>query len=103
MLGSIIGDIVGSIYEFHNIKTKDFPFFPERGEYTDDSILTPNGCWTERGRRIADRITSVMPPGIRIRWALMETVSYAGSSGQRPAISHLTTVVETGVPCGWVR
>ena len=40
MLGSIIGDIVGSIYEFHNIKTKDFPFFPERGEYTDDSILT---------------------------------------------------------------
>lgn len=40
MLGSIIGDIVGSIYEFHNIKTKDFPFFPERGEYTGDSILT---------------------------------------------------------------
>ena len=27
MLGSIIGDIVGSIYEFHNIKTKEFPFF----------------------------------------------------------------------------
>lgn len=24
MIGSIIGDIVGSIYEFHNIKTKDF-------------------------------------------------------------------------------
>lgn len=23
MLGGIIGDIVGSIYEFHNIKTKD--------------------------------------------------------------------------------
>ena len=27
MLGSIIGDIVGSIYEFHNIKTKEFPLF----------------------------------------------------------------------------
>ena len=40
MLGSIIGDIVGSIYEFHNIKTKDFPFFSERCGYTDDSILT---------------------------------------------------------------
>ena len=26
MLGSIIGDIVGSIYEFGNIKTKDFEF-----------------------------------------------------------------------------
>ena len=40
MLGAIIGDIVGSIYEFDNIKTKEFPFFDERMEYTDDSILT---------------------------------------------------------------
>ena len=40
MLGAIIGDIVGSIYEFDNIKTKDFPFFDEGMEYTDDSILT---------------------------------------------------------------
>ena len=40
MLGAIIGDIVGSIYEFDNIKTKDFPFFEDRMEYTDDSILT---------------------------------------------------------------
>lgn len=40
MLGSIIGDIVGSIYEFDNIKTKDFEFFQRRMEYTDDSILT---------------------------------------------------------------
>lgn len=40
MIGSIIGDIVGSIYEFHNIKTKEFPFFSERMDYTDDSILT---------------------------------------------------------------
>ena len=40
MIGAIIGDIVGSIYEFDNIKTKDFPFFEDRMEYTDDSILT---------------------------------------------------------------
>lgn len=40
MLGAIIGDIVGSIYEFNNIKTKDFPFFAQEKEYTDDSILT---------------------------------------------------------------
>ena len=38
MLGSIIGDIVGSIYEFHNIKTKEFPLFSERCGYTDDTI-----------------------------------------------------------------
>jgi ADP-ribosylglycohydrolase len=40
MLGAIIGDIVGSVYEFDNIKVKEFPFFEERMEYTDDSILT---------------------------------------------------------------
>jgi len=40
MIGAIIGDIVGSTYEFNNIKTKDFPFFDERKEFTDDSILT---------------------------------------------------------------
>ena len=40
MIGSIIGDIVGSIYEFSNIKTKEFPLFGKYSEYTDDSILT---------------------------------------------------------------
>ena len=40
MIGAIIGDIVGSIYEFDNIKTKEFPFFSEGKEFTDDSILT---------------------------------------------------------------
>ena len=27
MLGAILGDIIGSIYEFDNIKTKSFPLF----------------------------------------------------------------------------
>ena len=40
MIGAIIGDIVGSIYEFHNIKSKEFDFFDKRMAYTDDSILT---------------------------------------------------------------
>lgn len=26
MMGAIVGDIVGSVYEWHNIKTKDFPY-----------------------------------------------------------------------------
>ena len=29
MLGAIVGDIVGSIYEWDNIKTKEFPLFQE--------------------------------------------------------------------------
>ena len=40
MLGAIIGDTVGSVYEFHNIKTTHFPLFDPRSNYTDDSIMT---------------------------------------------------------------
>ena len=40
MLGSIIGDTAGSVYEFNNIKTMNFPFFSEKSDYTDDSIMT---------------------------------------------------------------
>jgi len=40
MIGSIIGDIAGSVYEFANIKTKEFPLFGGGKEITDDSILT---------------------------------------------------------------
>ena len=40
MLGAIIGDIVGSVYEWDNIKTKDFPLFSEKGFFTDDTVMT---------------------------------------------------------------
>ena len=56
MLGAIIGDIVGSIYEFDNIKTKDFKLFGPHADnnpnytmngrdnsecfFTDDTVLT---------------------------------------------------------------
>ena len=40
MWGAIIGDIVGSVYEWHRIKTKDFEFFSEKGHFTDDSVCT---------------------------------------------------------------
>lgn len=40
MYGAIIGDIVGSPWEFRRIKTKEFPLFGERNGVTDDSIMT---------------------------------------------------------------
>lgn len=40
MLGSIIGDIVGSRFEWNNIKTKEFDFFTYRCEFTDDSVMS---------------------------------------------------------------
>ena len=39
MLGTVIGDIVGSIYEFDNIGAKDFPLFGKKCTFTDDSIM----------------------------------------------------------------
>lgn len=40
MIGAIAGDIIGSIYERHGIKTKDFPLFGRGCRFTDDSVLT---------------------------------------------------------------
>ena len=40
MFGAIIGDMAGSIYEWNNIKTKDFPLFKKSCFPTDDSIMT---------------------------------------------------------------
>lgn len=40
MYGAFIGDIVGSKYEFHNIKTKRFSLFSKGCDYTDDTIMT---------------------------------------------------------------
>ena len=40
MLGAIIGDIVGSRFEFNNIRRKDFDFFTDQCVLTDDSIMT---------------------------------------------------------------
>ena len=63
MIGAIAGDIVGSVYEWNNYKSKDFqPLFRGDSSYTDDSICTiavadallnekhPAACLKEWGR-----------------------------------------------------
>ena len=40
MLGAIVGDIIGSVYEGWPIKTKNFDFFIPGTTYTDDTVLT---------------------------------------------------------------
>ena len=60
MLGAIIGDIVGSIYEpkDRRIKTKNFPFFGEHCRFTDDSVCTV---------AVADTLLHNLPPAETIR------------------------------------
>jgi ADP-ribosylglycohydrolase len=40
MIGAIAGDIIGSVYEHHQIKTKEFPLFHPQCRFTDDTVLT---------------------------------------------------------------
>lgn len=40
MWGAIAGDIIGSVYEWDNIKTKDFPLFGKDNRFTDDTVMT---------------------------------------------------------------
>ena len=40
MIGTIIGDIAGSRFEFNNHKSKDFVLFHEKSRFTDDSVMT---------------------------------------------------------------
>lgn len=40
VIGAITGDVVGSIYEFDNHRSKDFPLFSADCFATDDSIMT---------------------------------------------------------------
>ena len=40
MLGALAGDIIGSTYEFRNVKSVSFDFFPQGSAFTDDSVMT---------------------------------------------------------------
>ena len=52
MIGSIIGDIVGSVFEHRNIKTTEFKLFNFGARFTDDTVLTV---------AIADAILNELP------------------------------------------
>jgi ADP-ribosylglycohydrolase len=72
MIGAIAGDIIGSVYEHQPIKTKDFPLFHPRCEFTDDTVLTV---------AIADAILSCRPyiESIREVGRLYPNAGYGGS------------------------
>ena len=41
MYGAILGDIIGSPYEFdQGNKSKDFPLFSKYSTFTDDTVMT---------------------------------------------------------------
>ncbi|MDE2868337.1 MAG: ADP-ribosylglycohydrolase family protein [Chloroflexota bacterium] len=58
MIGAIIGDIVGSVYEWEWIKTKSFEFFSDNGFVTDDSVCTA---------AVADALLHDRPPDLALQ------------------------------------
>ena len=61
MIGAIIGDIAGSVYEFNNIRTKDFALLTDDCFATDDTIMTiaiANIC-ARSGRDTLTAVTAV--------------------------------------------
>ena len=55
MIGGIIGDIIGSIYEDGNMKSKDFPLWNDNCHFTDDTVLTiATADWLLNGGRCED-------------------------------------------------
>lgn len=58
MLGAIAGDIIGSVYEWNNIKTKVFELFSPKCFFTDDTVLTV---------ALADTILTVVPYTINLK------------------------------------
>ena len=51
MIGAIAGDVIGSVYERKQIKTKEFPLFSARSRFTDDTVLTVAVAWAILGGR----------------------------------------------------
>ncbi len=94
MLGAITGDIVGSIYEHANIKTKDFPLFGPGCAFTDDTVLSVAvaDCLLNEGDFAATlrAYTRAHPRrgygGMFLRWALDDDLPAYGSWGNGSAM-----------------
>ncbi len=68
MIGAVIGDIIGSVYEGNPIKTTEFPLFGRGCRFTDDTVLTA---------AVADSIIS----GISYEDKLLEYYRYYPRAG----------------------
>ena len=79
MIGSIIGDVVGSFFEVCNTKSKDFELFSYQNSFTDDSVLTiatadwllnggPNAQFKQKQRKVNLR-------EMNCKWLRMNNIS----------------------------
>ena len=94
MIGAIAGDIIGSVYEHRQIKTKDFPLFNARCRFTDDTVLTvaiadailSGASYVDSVRRIGRRHPGAGYGGSFIRWLFAEEAGPYNSWGNGSAM-----------------
>ena len=107
MLGAIIGDIVGSRYEFDATNDYNFELFSDKNNFTDDTICTVAIAdailkGRDYGESLHDWCRRYMSPkggfGGRFRqWVLSDHPQPYGSFGNGSAMR----VSPIGMHCGW--
>ena len=94
MLGAIAGDVIGSVYERFPARSTDFPLFPRRARFTDDTVLTiataqailEGGDYREAYRSWGRRYPAAgYGPGFK-RWLKHDNPPALGSMGNGSAM-----------------
>ena len=94
MLGGVVGDVVGSVYEWNNHRSKKFPLFIPGSAFTDDSVLTvalaeailDGSDFASVMRRYGQRYPKAGYGGMYRRWLLDPTMGPYGSFGNGAAM-----------------
>ena len=100
MFGAVVGDVVGSRFEWHNIKTKDFELITPKSKFTDDTVMTI---------AVADALAKSKPNNYSdLSDCAIERMQYWGRKyhmadrfihGSFPVRRSLTTALETARQC----
>lgn len=103
MIGAIVGDIIGSVYEWNNVFDTDFPIPDPRGHVTDDSVMTTavasalcKSCPKDFSKKELETFQSTLIKEFRLWYQRYPDVGYGerflswlkGSNGYRPYGSY---------------
>ena len=100
MYGAVFGDIIGSWYEWHNVKLEDFELFPREARFTDDSVLTvavadsilnmddksPRKCYAQHFRTYYNRYPHAGFGQMFIDWSESDSLRVQKSYGNGAAM-----------------
>lgn len=110
MLGAILGDLVGSRFEFNNIKTKDFEFMTKESFLTDDSymtlaiaeaILSVNGDWSKLGKATVQSMQKIGRKHPNCGFG-NNFHTWIFSDHPKPYHSYGNGAAMRVSPCGWI-